>query len=561
MKRGESSGQSAVKLKFTGSKMVGDLSFEEYFEMARRFHGYPAPGLLLGGYMVEEAKRHFEPDVLLDAICETSWCLPDAVQILTPCSIGNGWLRILDFGRYAVTLYDKMEGSGVRVALNPGNLTDWPNLADWYLKRKPKKDQDSDMIRQEIGQAGATVCTLERVLVPLEKMRKRSKGRIVVCPICSEAYPAMHGAICRGCQGEAPYRDAGLVEETAPTPRLKKVPVDDAQGLVVLHDMTRIVPGRSKGPAFKRGQTLDVGDVCRLQQMGRRHLYVEVEGGPGEEWVHEDAAAEAFAAAMAGPGIGPAGPPREGKVTLEALQDGLFIVDEQRLEQFNQLPEVMAASRKAYSLVRKGSGIAATRAIPLYLRRELSNAALQVLEEGPLFEVRVLKPSRVGILVTGSEVFQGLIEDRFEPVVTEKVTQLGCRVVKSMVAPDDIQAIATCLRSMIVAGCELVVTTAGLSVDPDDVTRKGLIEAGVSDILYGMPVLPGAMTLLGRLGQARVIGVPACALFFKTTSFDILLPRLLAGVEINRKDLSRLGNGGMCLECKACTYPKCPFGK
>jgi formylmethanofuran dehydrogenase subunit E len=106
-----------------------------------------------------------------------------------------------------------------------------------------------------------------------------------------------------------------------------------------------------------------------------------------------------------------------------------------------------------------------------------------------------------------------------------------------------------------------VVTTAGLSVDPDDVTRQGLLDAGATELLYGTPILPGAMTLLARIGSVRIIGVPACALFFKTTSFDLLLPRLLAGVDITRHDLARMSHGSFCLECKTCTFPKCPFGK
>ena len=90
---------------------------------------------------------------------------------------------------------------------------------------------------------------------------------------------------------------------------------------------------------------------------------------------------------------------------------------------------------------------------------------------------------------------------------------------------------------------------------------KGLTEAGLTDTLYGVPALPGTMTLIGRIGGAQIIGVPACALFFKTTVFDIILPRMLAGVPIPRLDLAKIGNGGLCMECKVCTFPKCPFGK
>jgi formylmethanofuran dehydrogenase subunit E len=165
----------------------------------------------------------------------------------------------------------------------------------------------------------------------------------------------------------------------------------------------------------------------------------------------------------------------------------------------------------------------------------------------------------VGLLVTGTEVFLGLVEDKFIPIITNKVEKFGCPVVASRIVPDERRAISQGLRELLEAGAELLVTTAGLSVDPDDVTRQGLLDAGATELLYGAPILPGAMTLLARLGPARVLGVPACALYFKRTSFDLLLPRLLAGLEIRRQDLARLGHGALCLECQTCSFPKCPF--
>lgn len=241
--------------------------------------------------------------------------------------------------------------------------------------------------------------------------------------------------------------------------------------------------------------------------------------------------------------------------------DGLLVVDSTRLRQFNHVPNVMCASRHSYSLVQKGTQVAGTRAIPLYLPIRDFEAALQVLDEEPLFSIHPLRTARVGVLVTGTEVFTELVEDKFEPVVSAKVAGLGSRVVKTIKVPDNANAICLAMKDLVHEECDLIITTAGLSVDPDDVTRKGLQDAGVTDIRYGMPVLPGAMTLLGHLGTAQVLGVPACALFHKTTSFDLLLPRLLANIEITRSALADFGEGGLCRECKTCTFPKCSFGK
>ena len=117
---------------------IGSRTHEEFMEEARAFHGYPAPGLIIGGYMVELAKRHMPEGVLYDAVSETAHCLPDAVQLLTPCTFGNGWLRVLPFGIYAVTLYDKATGEGVRVELDNDKLEPYDAIRSWFLKEREK---------------------------------------------------------------------------------------------------------------------------------------------------------------------------------------------------------------------------------------------------------------------------------------------------------------------------------------------------------------------------------------------------------------------------------------
>ncbi|MDO9262530.1 MAG: molybdopterin-binding protein, partial [Desulfosalsimonadaceae bacterium] len=347
----------------------------------------------------------------------------------------------------------------------------------------------------------------------------------------------------------------------AEEPILKAVPLQHAIGRKLLHDVTEIVPGVSKGPLFRKGHLVAEADLCRLQKIGRNSLYVEDDNTAPDGFVHENEAARRFAMALAGEGVVHSMEAVEGKITLFAGRSGLLMVDADRLRAFNRVPGVMGAFRRNFTVVQKGDKLGGTRSIPLYLPEPDCNRAVEALENGPVVRVAAITPLPAGILVTGTEVFNGLIKDRFSGLISAKVKAYGCRVVGSIIAPDDAGAIRDGVHRLLESGAQLIITTAGLSVDPDDMTRRGLIMAGAVDMLYGAPILPGAMTLLARIGSIPVMGVPACALFFKATSFDRLLPRILAGIPISRDDLAEMGHGAFCLECETCRYPNCSFGQ
>ncbi len=180
-------------------------TFEEYVEMVRCFHSYPAPGVLIGGFMVDKAYQCLPEEGLFDAICETQKCLPDAVQLLTPCTIGNGWLRVVNLGRYALTLYDKHSGAGMRVFLDPAKLEPWQEIKNWFFKLKDRKEQESPLLLKQIKEAGTSVCTVHEAKVDLDLLGKARRGAFAICPRCKEAYPLADGKTCLGCQGKIPY--------------------------------------------------------------------------------------------------------------------------------------------------------------------------------------------------------------------------------------------------------------------------------------------------------------------------------------------------------------------
>jgi molybdopterin biosynthesis enzyme len=340
---------------------------------------------------------------------------------------------------------------------------------------------------------------------------------------------------------------------------LKKIKLKDAVGTELAHDITEIRPGEFKGPAFHKGYTVCNEDLCHLQKLGKNNLYIiDLE----KDEIHENQAAAILAKALAGEGITWKNEPHEGKINLLAATDGLFKVDTTALAAFNMVDEVMCATLHNHTLVKKGEKVAATRAIPLVMKRvAIERAATIARQNGAVIAVKTLRQARVGLVITGNEVFHGLIKDRFAPVLSEKVTALGSSVDGITFAPDDEELISQAIGNHLDSGCDLIMLSGGMSVDPDDVTRKGIQMAGATEMNYGSAVLPGAMFLAAYIGEIPLLGIPACGLYHRITVLDLVLPRILAGDYIGKADLAFLGHGGLCKDCEECSYPHCPFGK
>ena len=180
-------------------------TYDEYIEMIKTFHGHVAPGVVLGGFMVDLAYRNLPEGKYFDAISETRSCLPDAIQLLTRCTVGNGWLRVIDLGRFALSLFEKYTGNGVRVYVDSQKLNDWPGLKVFFFKRKPKKEQDSEALMGEINLAHTSIFGVQKVMVDVDSGKSHHRDTFAVCPSCGEGYPQNDGKICLGCQGKAPY--------------------------------------------------------------------------------------------------------------------------------------------------------------------------------------------------------------------------------------------------------------------------------------------------------------------------------------------------------------------
>jgi len=358
---------------------------------------------------------------------------------------------------------------------------------------------------------------------------------------------------------EAPgVRDRG---RTGGSAGVKVVAVGQAVGLALAHDLTEVRGDGGKGAAFRRGHVIRQEDLPRLRRCGKEHVFIL---DLAADELHEDEAAVRLAAALCGEGVSPFGEPREGRVDLVASRDGLLKVDRDVLLAFNLIGEVMCATLHTNTLVRRGQRVAGTRAIPLVIGEAVVKEAVRRAGSGVIAVRELLRP-RIGVVVTGSEVSRGLVQDRFGPLLERKAAALGGGIIGVRIAPDDEGEIASRLQELLSAGANLLIATGGMSVDPDDRTRFAADRLGARDTIYGAAVLPGSMCLVAYLpaagGDVPLVGLPTCALAHEATVFDLILPRLLAGERLGRRELAALGHGGLCLRCERCDFPRCPFGR
>lgn len=337
---------------------------------------------------------------------------------------------------------------------------------------------------------------------------------------------------------------------------MKKVKVEDAVGMELCHDVTAMYDG-FKGAAFKRGHVIREEDIPRLLDYGKRTVFVWEENA-GE--VHEEDAARRMAA-MAPVAGARYTEPSEGKVLLMAQERGMFRVDAGLLSRLNSIGDLTIASLPDHYPVEKGARLASMRIVPLVTQEGQLAQAEELCRGKKLFDLRPYRRRRVGVTVTGSEVYHGRVKDKFEPVVREKLARYPSEIVDATICDDNLDMITTAAKRHLELGADLLIFTGGMSVDPDDLTPSAIRALGAQVVSHGVPAQPGNMTLAAYVGDTAILGVPGAAISLPTTIFDVLLPQIFAGDRLTKEDLVRLGSGGLCQMCQTCRWPNCTFGR
>lgn len=338
---------------------------------------------------------------------------------------------------------------------------------------------------------------------------------------------------------------------------MKKIKTTEAVGHVLQHDITEIIPGEFKGRAFKKGHIITEEDIPHLLRLGKDHIFVfEL----GEDKIHENEGAMILGKLGQGENISLGSEIKEGKINFNSSIDGILKVDSEKLFELNMLGEISFATLPNNIPVKKGELVGGARIIPLVIEKEKMDRAKSLIKD-PILNVRPYKKYKVGIITTGNEVFYGRIEDKFGPVILEKLKPYNSEIIGQAFCPDDKEIIKEKAREFLDKGATMIIFTGGMSVDPDDMTPTSIIELGGELISYGAPVLPGSMFLLSYLGDIPMMGLPGCVMFAKKTVFDLVLGRVMTGERLTKADIMRYATGGLCQSCEVCHYPNCTFGK
>ena len=322
---------------------------------------------------------------------------------------------------------------------------------------------------------------------------------------------------------------------------MKEIKVQDAVGQVLCHDVTQIVRGVVKDAKFRKGHVITAEDIPELLKLGKENIFIWEND---ETKLHENDAAEILRAITQGANLS-ASDVKEGKIELKATCDGVFHVDAEKLNEINAVEEICIATVQNKIPVRKNKSVAGMRVIPLVIDKEKMERVKEIAGDVPLMKIAPYKKFKVGLVVTGSEIYHERIKDTFTPVIEAKLKNFGLNVDERRLSDDSKAMTHEKITELLDLGCEMILCTGGMSVDPDDRTPAAIISTGAEVVTYGVPVLPGAMFMLAYKGEIPIMGLPGCVMFCSKTVFDLILPRIVTGERLNREIFAKMGVGGL----------------
>ena len=328
-----------------------------------------------------------------------------------------------------------------------------------------------------------------------------------------------------------------------------EVPVAGAEGLILAHSVR--LPGR----AFKKGHVLTADDIQVL-------LAAKIEAVSGARLeaddVGEDEAALAVARAVCGPGLA-LGKAFTGRCNVFAEGHGLAVIDSARVDRLNLLDEAMTLGTvPPFAPVEAGQMVATVKVIPFAASRGVVDRCIAIAEEGgPMLQLAPLEARRVGLIQTRLPGTRESVLDSTTGAVATRLARLDASLAAEVRCAHSRGEVAEAVGQLHGRGCDtILIAGASAIVDRRDVVPAAIVEAGGAIDHFGMPVDPGNLLLLARLGEARVLGLPGCARSLKLNGFDWVLQRIFAGVEVTAADIMRMGAGGLLMEIPSRPLPR-----
>lgn len=324
--------------------------------------------------------------------------------------------------------------------------------------------------------------------------------------------------------------------------------LEEAEGTVLAHAV------RAGDVAFKKGRTLSAEDIARLRQQSLSHV-VAVRFEPGD--VAEDEAAARLAARAGGAAVR-LGDAFTGRSNLHATERGVLVVDALRVDRLNALDEaVTVATLPAFSVVAPKQMVATVKIIPFAVREELLARCLEVLAESPLVRVAPFRPWRARLIQTELPGTSTKMLDKTVRITQERIAATMGELVAESRCPHEPEALARAIAAAQAQGFDmLLIAGASAITDRRDVLPAAIEAAGGKNLHFGMPVDPGNLLLLARLGDKPVLGLPGCCRSPKLNGFDWVLERLAAGLEVTGQDIMRMGVGGLLTEIPTRPQPR-----
>jgi hypothetical protein len=321
---------------------------------------------------------------------------------------------------------------------------------------------------------------------------------------------------------------------------VKKVPTEEAVGMILAYDTTLVTPKEST-TLLERGHRITRIDVDLLKNSGVYLVWTEDNrDGLIYEWEVSSEIAKRISDESTSVAAG-----KHGIAFLVSKRPGLVRVDREKLVKFNLNQEVLLITKKNDEAVGREEIVAAIDVIPLGIKRKRFDEIIRLVSQ-EMIRVVPFSLSRIGLIITGTEIFEKRKKDQYYQIVKKKCDRYGWKIVYKEIVPDNQDIETRAIKNARDAGADAIIVTGGMSVDPTDKTPRTIRDLGARVIAYGIPMKPTTMTIVSMWKKVPLFGISAGGIRYRNfNSIDVIFTKLMAGELPSKREIAQLGEGGI----------------